>query len=139
MGEYDTITLESLVKMKRVFEEADEDGSGELEPEEFAERLGPYLGAGLSRTQLAQLFMRIDADCGGTIDWEEFTNYFFLQRAATGGADGGADWRLHAQARRRRRGASMQGCPRTYRAPPAQQPACTALCGPAHQQRQPAS
>lgn len=29
--------------------------------------------------QVAQLFMRIDADCGGTIDWEEFVDYFFLQ------------------------------------------------------------
>jgi hypothetical protein len=28
---------------------------------------------------------------------QEFTNYFFLQRAATSTADGGTDWRLHAQ------------------------------------------
>jgi hypothetical protein len=31
---------------------------------------------------------------------QEFINYFFLQRAATGAADGGAEWRLQAQARR---------------------------------------
>ncbi|KAL4852837.1 WD repeat-containing protein 64 [Chlorella vulgaris] len=91
------ICLENLVKMKRVFEEADEDGSGELDPQEFYDKLGPFLGPNLSPTQVAQLFMRIDADCGGTIDWEEFTNYFFLQRAATSTADGGTDWRLHAQ------------------------------------------
>jgi hypothetical protein len=47
--------------------------------------------------QIAQLFMRIDADCGGTIDWEEFTDFFFLKRAATSFAEGGAEWRLHAQ------------------------------------------
>ncbi|PRW05751.1 WD repeat-containing on Y chromosome-like [Chlorella sorokiniana] len=91
------INLENLIHMKRVFEEADEDGSGELDPDEFYEKLGPYLGQSLSQAEVAQLFMRIDADCGGTIDWEEFVNYFFLQRAASGGCDGSADWRLHPQ------------------------------------------
>ena len=51
-------------------QEADEDGSGELDPGEFYEKLGPYLGQALSEAQVALLFMRIDADCGGTIDWE---------------------------------------------------------------------
>lgn len=51
-------------------QEADEDGSGELDPDEFYEKLGPYLGQGLSPAAVSQLFMRIDADCGGTIDWE---------------------------------------------------------------------
>ena len=51
-------------------QEADEDGSGELDPDEFYEKLGPYLGQNLKHSQVAQLFMRIDADCGGTIDWE---------------------------------------------------------------------
>ena len=50
--------------------EADEDGSGELDPDEFYEQLGPYLGQGLSTAAVSQLFMRIDADCGGTIDWQ---------------------------------------------------------------------
>jgi hypothetical protein len=53
-----------------VLQEADEDGSGELDPDEFFEKLGPYLGQGMSQTDCARLFMRIDADCGGTIDWQ---------------------------------------------------------------------
>lgn len=69
MVEYE-INLENLKKMKRVFEEADADGSGELDPREFYDKLGPFLGADLTETQVAQLFIRIDADCGGTIDWE---------------------------------------------------------------------
>lgn len=32
-------------------QEADEDGSGELDPGEFYEKLGPYLGQGLTQTQ----------------------------------------------------------------------------------------
>ncbi len=48
---------------------ADADGSGELDIEEFCDKLGPFLGAGLTRTQVAQLFLKIDADAGGTVDW----------------------------------------------------------------------
>jgi hypothetical protein len=51
-------------------QEADEDGSGELDPGEFYDKLGPCLGQALTEAQVALLFMRIDADCGGTIDWE---------------------------------------------------------------------
>ena len=42
---------------------------GELDAESFNEKLGPTFGAGLSKAALAQLFMKIDADCGGTVDW----------------------------------------------------------------------
>jgi hypothetical protein len=62
-------------------QEADEDGSGELDINEFAEKLGPYLGGNLSIDAIKQLFLKIDADAGGTVDWEEFTNFMFLERA----------------------------------------------------------
>lgn len=48
---------------------ADEDGSGELDVEEFCAKLGPHLGVNLKPQQVAQLFMKIDADAGGTVDW----------------------------------------------------------------------
>jgi Ca2+-binding EF-hand superfamily protein len=48
---------------------ADEDGSGELDIDEFCSRLGPHLGSNLSHQAVAQLFMKIDADAGGTVDW----------------------------------------------------------------------
>lgn len=50
-------------------QEADEDGSGELDIDEFCEKLGPHLGNNLTITQIRQLFMKIDADAGGTVDW----------------------------------------------------------------------
>jgi hypothetical protein len=31
--------------------------------------LGPHLGGNLSLEQIKQLFMKIDADAGGTVDW----------------------------------------------------------------------
>ncbi|KAF8071365.1 hypothetical protein HT031_001449 [Scenedesmus sp. PABB004] len=88
----DEINLESLKTLKRIFEvrragsssgaaraapptgradrpqEADEDGSGELDIDEFCAKLGPHLGVGLKRAQVAQLFLKIDADAGGTVD-----------------------------------------------------------------------
>ena len=48
---------------------ADEDGSGELDVDEFCAKLGPHLGVNLKPQQVAQLFMKIDADAGGTVDW----------------------------------------------------------------------
>lgn len=50
-------------------QEADEDGSGELDIDEFVEKLGPHLGGGLTVPQIRQLFLKIDADAGGTVDW----------------------------------------------------------------------
>ena len=40
--------------------------------ETFAEKLGPHLGVTEKGGQIAQLFMQIDADCGGTVNWCAF-------------------------------------------------------------------
>jgi hypothetical protein len=37
-------------------QEADADGSGELDPNEFYEKLGPFLGPNLTRTQVSNPF-----------------------------------------------------------------------------------
>eukprot|EP00884_Botryococcus_braunii_P023542 jgi/Botrbrau1/9872/Bobra.0080s0007.1 len=63
------IDLDQLKTMKAVFDGPEGDDGGELDMEAFAEKLGPYLNQNLDPTRLAQLFMKIDADCGGTIDW----------------------------------------------------------------------
>jgi Ca2+-binding EF-hand superfamily protein len=74
-------------------QDADDDGSGELDIDEFCEQLGPHLGKNLSRQQITQLFMKIDADAGGTVDWDEFSNYMFLKKAGDEN-DSSACWRL---------------------------------------------
>ena len=48
---------------------ADEEGTGELDIEMFKAKMAPHLGQDISDTELVQLFMKIDADCGGTVDW----------------------------------------------------------------------
>lgn len=52
-----------------VSQTADEEGTGELDIEAFKAKMAPHLGQGTSDTELMQLFMKIDADCGGTVDW----------------------------------------------------------------------
>ncbi|KAG1667639.1 hypothetical protein FOA52_004666 [Chlamydomonas sp. UWO 241] len=99
-GEEDTndeINLDQLKELKRIFEAADDDGSGELDIDEFTDKLGPHLGGKLTNAQIRQLFMKIDADAGGTVDWEEFTNYMFLERAQEQAGASSENWRLFPQ------------------------------------------
>ena len=51
---------------------ADEEGTGELDIDTFKAKMAPHLGEDISDTDLVQLFMKIDADCGGTVDWQAF-------------------------------------------------------------------
>ncbi|KAG2439805.1 hypothetical protein HYH02_010440 [Chlamydomonas schloesseri] len=106
------VNVQQLKLLKRIFEEADEDGSGELDIEEFCDKLGPYLGDVVgyplkSREDVRQLFMKIDADAGGTVDWDEFTNFMFLQRAEMVGETAAENWRLFPQEFRDRNDTSV--------------------------------
>ncbi|KAK9863898.1 hypothetical protein WJX84_009415 [Apatococcus fuscideae] len=91
------MNLEQLLLMKEAFESTRKPDGGELTQEEFFEKLSPFLGTKTSREAMAQTFMKIDADCGGTVSWDEFTNYFFLQRTASKNDDK-TDWKLVPQA-----------------------------------------
>ncbi|KAL0018315.1 hypothetical protein WJX77_008577 [Trebouxia sp. C0004] len=88
------INLSQLQAMKEAFDTADEEGTGELDMDTFKAKMAPHLGSDITDTALVQLFMKIDADCGGTVDWEEFTNYFFLR-----GVDGPdqQEWKFFPQ------------------------------------------
>lgn len=37
--------------------------------EEFIEKLGPLIGENMSKKEVGQLFMKIDADSNGGVDW----------------------------------------------------------------------
>ena len=52
-----------------VLQTADEEGTGELDMKTFKEKMAPHLGQGITDAELVQLFMKIDADCGGAVDW----------------------------------------------------------------------
>jgi len=73
------INLQHLIELREKFDKADLDHGGALELDEFVDAFGEVLGVGMSRKQLVQLFMRIDANSDGSIDWEEFMNYILLE------------------------------------------------------------
>ena len=56
------------------FYEADEDGNGALDVQEFVHAFSghfPHLGD----LELQHLFMKIDANADGNVDWSEFLTY----------------------------------------------------------------
>jgi len=78
----DKINLHQLVELKAAFDRADVDGGGSLDMDEFLEAFGEVLGKNLTHEQLTHLFMKIDANSDGSVDWDEFTNYMLLETQA---------------------------------------------------------
>lgn len=76
-----TCTTSVTEHQRHLQQDADEDGGGELNLQQFMEHLGPLLQD--AHPDLARLFKQIDADAGGTVDWDEFANFMFLQRTSS--------------------------------------------------------
>lgn len=67
------------MQLKEKFNAADSDQGGALELEEFVAAFGSVLGHNLTKKELIQLFMRIDTNSDGSIDWDEFMNFIILE------------------------------------------------------------
>jgi len=67
------------MELREAFDIADTDKGGELDIDEFIEAFGNIIGKGMNYKQLRQLFMRIDADSNGSVEWHEFMNYMLLE------------------------------------------------------------
>ncbi|KAF6253190.1 WD40-repeat-containing domain protein [Scenedesmus sp. NREL 46B-D3] len=68
---------------------ADANGSGELDMDEFVSAFKGVINApeGSDDESLRKLFMRIDANCDATVDWNEFSAYLLLEKTdSSGGA-----------------------------------------------------
>jgi WD40 repeat protein len=72
-----SLTLMDLVMLRAAFEEADDDNSGELDDQEFVQAFLPLLSADAGDVGL--LFLKIDANCNGTVSWDEFLFYIISQ------------------------------------------------------------
>lgn len=68
-----------LEKLKKIFETADDDGQNGLSMDEFHTAMSSTIGQRLSRRDLELLFMKVDANCDGSVDWEEFVTYILLE------------------------------------------------------------
>ena len=76
-----TIRRESIVagftdadkeQAARLFSEYDDDGSGELDFDEFREVMREIAGKTLSDKQLQEAFTAVDTDGNGMVSWDEF-------------------------------------------------------------------
>ena len=67
------------MELREAFDIADTDKGGELDLEEFIDAFGEIIGKNMNMKQLNQLFMKIDADSNGSVEWKEFMNYMLLE------------------------------------------------------------
>ena len=67
------------MQLKTAFAHADRDGGGDLSVDEFVRAFLGILGKDMGEEGLRQMFMKIDANADGTVDWDEFSSFMLLQ------------------------------------------------------------
>ncbi|KAK3091806.1 hypothetical protein FSP39_022754 [Pinctada imbricata] len=72
-------TNERYAQLQAIFEAADEDGRPGLSIDEFKTALRKTVGYNMTDNELELLFMKVDANCDGTVDWEEYVTYNLLE------------------------------------------------------------
>ncbi|XP_078673721.1 WD repeat-containing protein on Y chromosome-like isoform X1 [Branchiostoma floridae x Branchiostoma belcheri] len=61
-------------------DEADDDGGGGLDPDEFRQAIKRTMGnKTVDDHELEILFMKVDTNCDGTVDWDEYLSYMLLE------------------------------------------------------------
>ncbi|XP_020902235.1 uncharacterized protein LOC110240756, partial [Exaiptasia diaphana] len=78
----DRITLDHLNRMRKAFEEADTDGNGTLDLQEFKTVIQSLFATKFKNIdQVTALFMKIDSSSDGEINWDEFCTFMQLEYA----------------------------------------------------------
>ena len=67
------------MELREAFDAADKHKGGALSLSEFVDAFGGIIGKDMNKKQINQLFMKIDADSNGDVDWDEFMNYMLLE------------------------------------------------------------
>ncbi|XP_043193477.1 WD repeat-containing protein on Y chromosome-like isoform X1 [Amphibalanus amphitrite] len=75
----DQMNNEHLKLLQNIFEEADEDSGGGLDMDEFRNAMRRTMGAGVPDHELDMLFMKVDTNCDGGVDWDEYLTYMLLE------------------------------------------------------------
>lgn len=75
----DQMNNDHLKKLQNIFEDADEDGGGGLDIDEFRGAMRKTMGSGVDDHELEILFMKVDTNCDGTVDWDEYLSYMLLE------------------------------------------------------------
>ncbi|KAG5281841.1 hypothetical protein AALO_G00049380 [Alosa alosa] len=72
------INNEHLRRIEAMFHEADTDGGGGLDMEEFREAMKKIMGK-VEDEDVDIIFMKVDTNCDGSVDWDEYLNYMLLE------------------------------------------------------------
>lgn len=73
------ITLEQLNLLRLEFDKANCDLDSGLNLDEFVTAFGNILGKTMRKHEIVNLYMKIDVNCDGKVDWSEFMEYMLLQ------------------------------------------------------------
>ncbi|KAK6169081.1 hypothetical protein SNE40_020202 [Patella caerulea] len=68
-----------LARLQSIFKDADSDGEPGLSMSEFKEALRRTSNKPIDEEEVEKLFMKMDANCDGTLDWEEYVSYNLLE------------------------------------------------------------
>ncbi|CAK8691170.1 unnamed protein product [Clavelina lepadiformis] len=60
-------------------QEADADNGGGLDMDEFREAMRKTMGSEIDVKELEMLFMKVDTNCDGAVDWDEYLSYMLLE------------------------------------------------------------
>ena len=66
-------------KLQKMFEAAEDDGRNGLDIDEFKAALRQTVGRNSTEDEIELLFMKVDANCDGVVDWEEYVTYNLLE------------------------------------------------------------
>ncbi|XP_060083672.1 WD repeat-containing protein on Y chromosome-like [Ylistrum balloti] len=66
-------------RLQEIFEKADSDQEPGLEPHEFRRAIKKTVGVNLTEEEIETLFMKVDANCDGVVDWEEYVTYNLME------------------------------------------------------------
>uniref|UniRef100_A0ACB8F6N7 Uncharacterized protein n=1 Tax=Sphaerodactylus townsendi TaxID=933632 RepID=A0ACB8F6N7_9SAUR len=71
------MNYEHLQKLECMFREADVDGGGGLDMDEFREAMKKM--GNIPEEDIDVIFMKVDTNCDGSVDWEEYLNYMLCE------------------------------------------------------------
>jgi len=73
------MTNEHLMTLQKIFNETNESGRGGLDMEEFRVALKKTMGRDVDDRELDKMFMKVDTNCDGTVDMDEYLTYMLLE------------------------------------------------------------
>ncbi|XP_039252762.2 WD repeat-containing protein on Y chromosome-like [Styela clava] len=75
----DQMNYEHLKELEKIFEDAKSEGAEGLSMDQFRIAMKKTMGEHIDDRQLDLMFMKVDNNCDGTVDWDEYLSYMLLE------------------------------------------------------------